>query len=238
MSGIQLLDKTRKIGKLLHNSHSSKVVFNDICKVMQDALQSNVLVISRKGKVLGISGKDGGAIRELSGCNVGSFLDPLLNERMLSILSTKENASLATLGFDGEEDEEFSAIVTPIEIAGERLGTLFLYRRGQSYTIDDIILCEYGYHGGGAGNAAGCDRGECGGRPAKIADGTIAALGTLILIPNWKRSALIFQELHGTEGILVASKIADQCGHYPFRYRQCPARNLRAPASSSPGPPA
>ena len=59
MSGIQLLDKTRKIGKLLHNSHSSKVVFNDICKVMQDALQSNVLVISRKGKVLGISGKDG-----------------------------------------------------------------------------------------------------------------------------------------------------------------------------------
>ena len=46
MSGIQLLDKTRKIGKLLHNSHSSKVVFNDICKVMQDALQSNVLVIS------------------------------------------------------------------------------------------------------------------------------------------------------------------------------------------------
>ena len=69
MSGIQLLDKTRKIGKLLHNSHSSKVVFNDICKVMQDAQQSNVLVISRKGKVLGISGMDGGAIRELSGCN-------------------------------------------------------------------------------------------------------------------------------------------------------------------------
>ena len=94
MSGIQLLDKTRKIGKLLHNSHSSKVVFNDICKVMQDALQSNVLVISRKGKVLGISGKDGGAIRELSGCNVGSFLDPLLNERMLSILSTKKTQAL------------------------------------------------------------------------------------------------------------------------------------------------
>lgn len=165
MSGIQLLDKTRKIGKLLHNSHSSKVVFNDICKVMQDALQSNVLVISRKGKVLGISGKDGGAIRELSGCNVGSFLDPLLNERMLSILSTKENASLATLGFDGEEDEEFSAIVTPIEIAGERLGTLFLYRRGAKLYDRRYHSVRIRLHGGGAGNAAGCDRGECGGRP-------------------------------------------------------------------------
>ena len=32
MSSVQLLDKTRKIGKLLHNNNSSKVVFNDICK--------------------------------------------------------------------------------------------------------------------------------------------------------------------------------------------------------------
>lgn len=29
MSSVQLLDKTRKIGKLLHNNNSSKVVFND-----------------------------------------------------------------------------------------------------------------------------------------------------------------------------------------------------------------
>ena len=28
---VQLLDKTRKINKLLHNNNSSKVVFNDIC---------------------------------------------------------------------------------------------------------------------------------------------------------------------------------------------------------------
>lgn len=165
MSGIQLLDKTRKIGKLLHNSHSSKVVFNDICKVMQDALQSNVLVISRKGKVLGISGKDGGAIRELSGCNVGSFLDPLLNERMLSILSTKENASLATLGFDGEEDEEFSAIVTPIEIArGTPRHAVFIPQGAKLYDRRYHSV-RIRLHGGGAGNAAGRDRGECGGRP-------------------------------------------------------------------------
>ena len=55
MSSVQLLDKTRKINKLLHNNSSQKVVFNDICKVMSDILVSNVLVISRKGKVLGVS---------------------------------------------------------------------------------------------------------------------------------------------------------------------------------------
>ncbi|MBQ4293908.1 MAG: GTP-sensing pleiotropic transcriptional regulator CodY, partial [Lachnospiraceae bacterium] len=52
---VQLLDKTRKINKLLHNNHHSKVVFNDICAVLTDTLGSNVLVISQKGKVLGTS---------------------------------------------------------------------------------------------------------------------------------------------------------------------------------------
>ena len=54
MSGVQLLDKTRKIGKLLHNNDSSKVIFSDICSVLCEILSSNVLVISRKGKVLGV----------------------------------------------------------------------------------------------------------------------------------------------------------------------------------------
>ena len=58
MSSVQLLDRTRKIGKLLHNNNSSKVAFNDICKVMREILGSNVLVISRKGKVLGIATAD------------------------------------------------------------------------------------------------------------------------------------------------------------------------------------
>ena len=51
---VQLLDKTRKINKLLHNNNSHKVVFNDICEVLSEILVSNVLVISKKGKVLGI----------------------------------------------------------------------------------------------------------------------------------------------------------------------------------------
>ena len=52
---VQLLDRTRKINKLLHNSSSSKVVFNDICQVLMETLSSNILVLSKKGKVLGIS---------------------------------------------------------------------------------------------------------------------------------------------------------------------------------------
>ena len=123
---VQLLDKTRKINKLLHNNNSSKVVFNDICDVLKDILNSNILVISKKGKVLGTGLTDGvEEIRELIVDEVGGFIDPLLNERLLGILSTKENVNLETLGFVNDI-KKYTTNITPIDNAVERLGTLFM----------------------------------------------------------------------------------------------------------------
>ena len=104
MSSVQLLDKTRNIGKLLHINISSKVVFNDICIVLKEFLQSNVLVISNKGKILGVGRSDGfETLDEMFESKVGVFVDSLLNERFLSVLSTKENVNLETLGYEGEK---------------------------------------------------------------------------------------------------------------------------------------
>ncbi len=153
MSSVQLLDKTRKIGKLLHNNNSSKVVFNDICEVMREIVNSNVQVISRKGKVLGVAkSEEVDSLNELVDENVGGFIDAMLNERLLGVLSTKENVNLETLGFESQDIRKFQAIITPIEIAGERLGTLFIYKCDTQYDIDDIILRHYR---GGIGDASG-----------------------------------------------------------------------------------
>ena len=142
---VQLLDKTRKINKLLHNNNSSKVVFNDICAVMTEILILNVLVVSKKGKVFGDSKSvNAKEIKELLEERVGAHIDKMLNERLLSILSTKENVNLETLGFSGDVVKGYQAIITPIDIAGERLGTLFIYKQNEGYEIDDIILSEYG----------------------------------------------------------------------------------------------
>ena len=48
--GVQLLDKTRKINKLLHNNNSSKVVFNDICQVLTGVLDSDITCNQQKGQ--------------------------------------------------------------------------------------------------------------------------------------------------------------------------------------------
>ena len=144
MSSIQLLDKTRKINKLLHNNNSQKVVFNDICKVLTEVMNSNVLVISKKGKILGKNEADHiEVLHQLISGNVKDYVDFSLNERLLTILSTNENVSLSTLGFESDIDDYY-AIIAPIDIAGERFGTLFMYRQRENYSIDDIILAEYG----------------------------------------------------------------------------------------------
>ena len=207
---VQLLDKTRKINRLLHNNNSSKVVFNDICDVLTEILDSNVLVVSKKGKVLGV-GQCAGVelIRELLENKVGSHVDKMLNERMLSILSTKENVNLQTLGFAPDAVKGYQAIVTPIDIAGERLGTLFIYKKDVSYEIDDIILSEYGTTVVGLEMLRSVNEESAEEiRKEQIVKSAISTLS----FSELEAIIHIFDELEGTEGILVASKIADRVG--------------------------
>jgi len=144
MSSVQLLDKTRLIGRLLHENSANKVVFNDLCGVLGQTLLSNSIVISGKGKVLGIGRCQGiPVIEELVGGEVGTFIDPMLNERFLAILSTKENVNLTTLGFEDEVVTRMQALVTPIAIAGERLGTLFLYKKDAVENLRHLFLKSY-----------------------------------------------------------------------------------------------
>ena len=207
---VQLLDKTRKINKLLHNNHSHRVEFNDICDVLSGILESNILVISKKGKVLGTGFYKGvDVIDELIYDRVGGFVDNMLNERLLSVLSTKENVNLATLGFAMDNVKKFQALIVPIEIGGERLGTLFMYKNDSSYEIDDIILCEYGTTVVGLEmmRSVNEENAEVV-RKKQIVKSAISTLSTSEL----EAIRHIFKELDGTEGILVASKIADRVG--------------------------
>ncbi|MBR6282348.1 MAG: GTP-sensing pleiotropic transcriptional regulator CodY [Lachnospiraceae bacterium] len=207
---VQLLDKTRKIGKLLHNNNSSKVVFNDICSVLTEILDSSILVISKKGKALGLSHADGTKdLTELIVDKVGGFIDPMLNERLLGILSTKENVNLETLGFEKDDIHRYAAIITPIDIAGERLGTLFVYRYDKQYDIDDIILSEYGTTVVGLEMMRSVNEENAEeSRKKRIVKSAINTLS----FSEQEAIVHIFEELDGNEGILVASRIADRVG--------------------------
>ena len=207
---VQLLDKTRKINKLLHNNNSSKVVFNDICQVLTEILDSNILVISRKGKVLGASLCPGvEEIKELIDDEVGGYIDSMLNERLLGVLSTKENVNLETMGFVGDNIKKYQAIINPIDIAGERLGTVFMYKSDSQYEIDDIILSEYGTTVVGLEMMRSVHEENAEEiRRQHIVQSAISTLS----VTELEAILLIFKEMKGNECTLVASRIADKAG--------------------------
>ena len=129
----------------------------------------------------------------------------MLNERLLGVLSTKENVNLETLGFENTDTRKFQAIITPIEIAGERLGTLFIYKCNEQYDIDDIILCEYGTTVVGLEMLRAVNE-ESAEESRKVA--VVKSAVSTLSFSEMEAITHIFDELNGMEGILVASKIA------------------------------
>lgn len=213
MSSVQLLDDTRKINRILLKKNNGKVVFSDICDAMKGVLFSNVLVLSKKGKILGTGNFAGiEPVTELGFGKVADIIDGKLNSRLTDILSTKENVNLETLGFSAEVSRNYQAIVTPIVIAGQRFGTLIIYKNLDEkggYSIEDIILCEYGATVVGLEMMRSVTE-ESAEEDRKM-KGVHAALSTLSAT-EIDAVIHVFDELSGCEGVLVASKIADREG--------------------------
>ncbi len=116
---------------------------------------------------------------------------------------------MATLGFENSDVRRFQAVIAPIEIAGERLGTLFVYKCDEQYDLDDIILCEYGTTVVGLEMLRAVNE-ESAEESRKVA--VVKSAISTLSFSELEAITHIFDELNGMEGILVASKIADRVG--------------------------
>lgn len=209
-----LLDKTRMLNKILQKSGNDPVSFTDICTLLSEILESNVYIISRKGKILGYN---------LSGnFECGVLRDEIIdqskfpteyNDTLLSIEETKENVEgNGYCVFKGNDACELeSKIMTIIPIMGnrERLGTLLLARFEKKFTEEDLIIAEYGTTIVGMEILRSKNLEiEAEARKKAIVQ---LAIGTLSY-SELEAVEHIFNELEGNEGLLVASKIADKVG--------------------------
>lgn len=203
-----LLEKTRRINRLLQKSAGSAVNFNEMAHVLSELLNSDVFVASRKGKILGAALQSGTNEEHLHGAN----LTDDFNLRLMKLDETTYNSTEGKLTVvQGGAEYSYEAkvlTIVPVNGGGERLGTLLLTRVSE-FGDQDLILAEQ------AATVTGVEilrahAGELEEEARKKAAVQIA-LGTLSY-SELEAVQHIFDELEGSEGLLVASKIADRVG--------------------------
>jgi transcriptional pleiotropic repressor len=209
---VELLEKTRKLNNLLQRSGSEPVIFNDICKVLSEVLESNTLIISKKGKILGADySNSSNKLFDADKGEVGSNVDTSFNDYLLRIIETQDNISLSDFPMSDEKKLPANLIgtVIPIGAGGERLGTLLIYKDSGEYSTDDLILGEYG------ATVVGLEilRSKTEESAEELRKTAIVNSAIATLSYSELEAILhIFEELDGNEGLLVASKIADRVG--------------------------
>ncbi len=210
-----LLEKSRKINRLLQRTGGKPVDFSDMARVLKEAIKCNVYVASQKGKILGYSMLDDFecSIMEEEVIKEGYFPKDY-NKGLMKISETKANIKQkkGKCVFKNDEDCLYSnklTTIVPVIGGGDRLATLVLARYGKTFDDNDLILGEYG------ASVVGMEILRS--RTDKIQKEARKKAAVQIAIDTLSYSELeaiehIFEELDGHEGLLVASKVADRVG--------------------------
>ncbi|ASB89623.1 transcriptional repressor CodY [Bacillus glycinifermentans] len=209
-----LLQKTRKINAMLQNAAGKPVNFKEMAETLRDVIDSNIFVVSRRGKLLGFS-----INQQIENDRMKKMLEERqfpedYTKSLFNIPETSSNLDINSeyTAFPVENRDLFQAGLTtivPIIGGGERLGTLILSRLQEKFEDDDLILAEYG------ATVVGME--ILREKAEEIEEEARSKAVVQMAISSLSYSELeaiehIFEELDGNEGLLVASKIADRVG--------------------------
>ncbi|OLN22796.1 transcriptional repressor CodY [Domibacillus antri] len=211
---MNLLDKTRKINKMLQNAAGKTVNFKEMAESLSEVIEANIFVLSRRGKLLGF-----GVNQQIE----NDRMKQMLVERQFPEQYTKNLFNLTETSSNLDVNSEYTAFpvenkelfqnglttIVPIVGAGERLGTLVLARLEEQFHDDDLILAEYG------ATVVGME--ILREKAEEMQEEARSKAVVQMAISSLSYSELeaiehIFEELDGKEGLLVASKIADRVG--------------------------
>jgi transcriptional pleiotropic repressor len=194
---------------------ATEVDFTGSAKVIRDSIDCNVYILDKMGKVLGYALVDDFDCEVMKNEVLTAEEFPSeYNERLFMYRETAVNLKndrgvcVFKEGVPCIYAEKLTTIL-PIMGAGERLGTLVLARAGGAFGDDDLILAEH------AATVTAMEilryNQETVEEETRQRTAVQVALGTLSF-SELNAMRHIFEELGGTEGFLVASKVADRVG--------------------------
>ncbi|HBW35042.1 MAG TPA: GTP-sensing pleiotropic transcriptional regulator CodY, partial [Desulfosporosinus sp.] len=145
-----LLNKTRTINKLIQRAAGNPVDFEEMAKVLGQAVIANCYIVGRRGKILGYSFMEGFACGVMEDIVIHTERFPeSYNEGLMKISSTITNTTQVANGcvFNSNEPCGFTnklTTIVPILGGGERVGTLVLAKYDVEFNEHDLVLAEYG----------------------------------------------------------------------------------------------
>ena len=211
----ELLNKTRKINRLLQRTGGDTVDFDKISKILGETIGCNVYLGDDQGEILSYHLIDQFECDLMKEEVLDSGKFPLsYNDWLLNITQTRSNYEQQGGKCVFKEGEECIfknklTTVVPINGGGERLGTLVIARFDEMFDASDLILAEYG------ATVVGMEILRL--RSEKVEEDTRKKAAVHIALETLSYSETeaikhIFKELDGMEGLVVASKIADRVG--------------------------
>ncbi|AZV42266.1 MULTISPECIES: GTP-sensing pleiotropic transcriptional regulator CodY [Peribacillus] len=211
---MNLLSKTRKINAMLQKAAGKPVNFKEMADSLSEVIDANVFVVSRRGKLLGISISQKIENERLIKMYEERQFPEQYTKNLFNIQETSPNLTMDSeyTVFPIENKDLFAnglTTIVPIIGGGERLGTLVLARLEEKFEDDDLILAEYG------ATVVGME--ILREKAEEIEEEARSKAVVQMAISSLSYSELeaiehIFEELKGNEGLLVASKIADRVG--------------------------
>lgn len=208
-----LLEKTRRMNQRLSMA-ASEVDFDSSAKVIRDSIDCNVYVLDKMGRILGYALQDDFECVSLREDILSKNEFPAsYNERLFLYRETVANLRSDECAYDGAMKCSHAPTITtilPIIAGGERLGTLLLARfNGREFLDEDLVLAEH------AATVTAMEivrhNQDTVEEETRSRAAVQVALGTLSF-SELNAMRHIFEELGGTEGFLVASKVADRVG--------------------------
>ena len=191
-----LLEKNRVMHTLLQKATDDALEFGYTAKQLKELLGQSVYILDKSGAMLGSA--DDETIQLFSGQE--------LMDRRASDSNMQWIFSFTQTESNLEKDGHY-VMLAPIVNMGERLGTIVYANSGKSFSLEDMILGEYG-----AAVAAvqimrtANQKAENEARKKNVVQLALEVLSYSEL----EAVKYIFNEIEGNEGFLVASKLAEE----------------------------
>lgn len=208
-----LLEKTRVVSRALQTRKERGAPdYQKLARLMSDLSAANVYLINREGKILGyawVSEYDCPIMADqlVHGAMPAAYVEKI-NQIHESILNHTDHGLCAYADQPCTYSNKHVLIV-PINGSGDRLGTLILARFGCQFDTRDLVLAEY------LGTVVGLeilnDKNkliEERGRERLVVQMAMRALS----YSEVESVRHIIEDLGGSEGVVVASKVADRVG--------------------------